>query len=98
MGPTGVFTPHFGRVYGMSVAAKGVVVAACCITLVGACARRPSLGGEEGWAEGSGGVSRGVSQGWADTGRSHRRWALLGSVPRRSEGCSLSAVGGVGWP
>lgn len=35
MGPMGVLTPHFGRAYGMGTAAKGVVVAAWCVTLSG---------------------------------------------------------------
>lgn len=92
VGPTGVLTPHFGRASGMGTAAKGVVAAACCVTLSGASLCPHPF--EQGQAEGC----RGARRGCAGSGRSYGRRALLGSAPGSGEGCSPSAVGGVGWP
>lgn len=77
----GAFTPHFGRVYGMGIAADGVVVAARCLTLSGeSLCLQGFAGGEQRWGEGCQGASRGASRGCAGTGMTHGRWALLCSA------------------
>lgn len=53
MGPMGVSTPCFGRVDEMSMAAQGVVVASCCLTLSGeSLCLLAFAGGNQGWAGG----------------------------------------------
>lgn len=88
----GAFAPRFATVCEMGIAAKRVVVAASCAALSGEslCLQAFAEGGNR--AEGC----RGASRGCAGTGQTPGGRALLGSAPGRSEGCSPSAVGGVG--